>query len=310
MSPTLTVENVDDLDFWRKVFPEFSINEAERETPRFPVSGPDQLLECIRSEGYVRVPSVVPADSVESVRRCIQHLYEADIPLPFAFVYDELWEVFRATAGYIETLLGGDYLMLPVFWAWYVPPTDDASGWTPHRDSVKPAIDDDNTPQSLTVWLALSDATPLNGCIHVLPLRLDDRFKHWAFAGEGSSMVFQPQNIRALPAPAGALLAWNHNLLHWGGRASRLATGPRCSMAMEFQRADKPPRDIPAVDPTYMPTFQERLALIGRMILNYQQRYPLTPEMAAEAAALWNRYIDDVREEMAREAKEEAAGQT
>src|SRR5206468_1829864 len=213
MPPTLTVEHVDDLDFWRELFPEFSIDEAERETPRFPVSDPDQLLECIRSEGYVRVPSVVPADSVDWVRRCIHHLSEAGIPLPFA---------------------------------------------------------------------------PLNGCIHALPLRLDDRFKYWAFGGEGSSMVLQPQNIRALPAPAGALLAWNHNLLHWGGRASRLAAGPRCSAAMEFQRADMKPREIPAVDPTYMLTFQEQLALIGRMIVHYQDTYPLGPEMAEAAVALWN----------------------
>ena len=308
MPPTLTVENVDDLDFWRELFPEFSIDEAERETPRFPVSDPDQLLECIRSEGYVRVPSVVPEDSVESVRRCIQHLYEAGIPLPFAFVYDELWELFRGAAAYIETLLGGDYLSLPVFWAWYVPPTDDAAGWKPHRDSTKPAIDEDNTPQALTVWLALSDATPLNGCIHALPLRLDDRFKYWAFAGEGSSMVLQPQNIRALPASAGSLMAWNHNLLHWGGRASRFAEGPRCSAAMEFQRADMQPREIPAVDPTFMLTFQERLALIGRMIVHYQDTYPLAPEMAAAAVALWDRFIADVREEVAREGNGEDAG--
>ena len=225
-----------------------------------------------------------------------------NIPLAFAFVYDELWWLFRATAGYIETLLGGEYLMLPAFWAWYVPPTDEATGWPPHRDRGNPAIDDDNTPQSLTVWLAFSDATTLNGCIQVLPLRLDDRFKHGAFAGDGSSMVFQPQNIRALPAPAGALMAWNQNLLHWGGRASHLASGPRCSAAMEFQRADLPPVQIPAVDPTVVLTFQQRLGLIAKQILQYQHMYPLSPEMAATATSMWEGFMADVREQVAREA--------
>ena len=302
MSFTLTAEHIEDIGFWRDLFPEFGIDEAEKETPPFPVSDPDQLLDCIRSEGYVRVPSVVPEDSVDSVRRCIQHLYESGIPLAFAFVYDKLWEVFRATAGYIETLLGGEYLMLPAFWAWYVTATDDATGWLPHRDTGKVVIDDDNTPQSLTVWLALSDATPLNGCIHVLPQHLDDRFRYGAFTGDGSSMVFQPQNIRALPATAGSLMAWNQNLLHWGGRASRLAEGPRCSVAMEFQRYGMPPLQVPAIDPSYVPTFQERLALIGKQIVHYQHMYPLDPEMAATANALWEQFIAKVREEVARES--------
>ena len=90
MSFTLTPEHVDDIGFWRHLYPEFSI-EVEREAPRFPVSDAEGLLQRIRSEGYVQVPSVVPEHSVESVRRCIQHLYEAGIPLPSAFVYDELW---------------------------------------------------------------------------------------------------------------------------------------------------------------------------------------------------------------------------
>ena len=34
--------------------------------------------------------------------------------------------------------------------------------------------------------------------------------------------------VRA-PAGSGSLLAWNQAVLHWGGRASRLASGPRAS---------------------------------------------------------------------------------
>ena len=70
MSFILTPGHVDDIGFWRHLYPEFSI-EVEREAPRFPVSDAEGLLQRIRSEGYVQVPSVVPEHSVESVRRCI-----------------------------------------------------------------------------------------------------------------------------------------------------------------------------------------------------------------------------------------------
>jgi len=77
---------------------------------------------------------------------------------------------------------------------------------------------------------------------------------------------------------------------------------------MEVQRADMQPREVPAVDPAFMLTFQERLALIGRMIVHYQDTYPLGPEMAEAAVALWDRFIADVREEVAREGNGEDAG--
>ena len=307
MSVTLAAEHVDDVQFWRELFPEFNI-EADRQAPRFPVSDPGGLLELIRSEGYVHVPDVVAEEAVQAVRRCVERLDEAGIPLAFAFVYDELWELFRGAAAYIETLLGGDYLMLPAFWVWYVAPSNGAAGWRPHRDRGNVALDADNTPQSLTVWLAFSEATTLNGCIHVLPMSLDDRFPVGYFEGEGSNTVVQPQNVRALPASAGSLMAWNQNLLHWGGRASRMATGPRCSAAMEFQRADLPPVQVPAVDPSFTLTFQERLALIAKQILQYQHMYPLTPDMAATATSLWEAFVAECMEEANREGDETTSG--
>ena len=50
---------------------------------------------------------------------------------------------------------------MPGFWAWYLPPSEDAAGWSPHRDRLQKALDDDNSPHVLTIWLALSDATPI-----------------------------------------------------------------------------------------------------------------------------------------------------
>jgi ectoine hydroxylase-related dioxygenase (phytanoyl-CoA dioxygenase family) len=127
----------------------------------------------------------------------------------------------------MEVALGNGYRALPDFWVWHVVPSESAYGWSPHRDRVQPTLDRNNAPHSLTVWVPFTDATPLNGCIYMLPAHLDDRFKQRIWDGEGNNQVLQPQNIRALPAPAGSLLAWNQAVLHWGGRASRLAEGPR-----------------------------------------------------------------------------------
>jgi len=298
----LTAERVDDVEFWRQLYPEFNI-DADLAPDRFPVRDPDALLERIRVEGYVRVPGVVPDETVAATRRCIERLYEAGIPVAFAFLYDELWGLFQSVATYVETLLGGPYLMMPDFWAWYVVPSEEATGWEPHRDRNALAVDEDNTPRSLTVWLALSEATTLNGCIHVLPARHDDRFTYHMFRGEGADVVFRPQNIRALPAAPGTLMAWNQNLLHWGGRASSLAEGPRCSVGMPFQRADLPPVRVPAVDPSYLPTFRDRLGLIGKQILQTRDRYAWDPDMVAIARFLWQRFLEDIREELADEAE-------
>jgi hypothetical protein len=103
--------------------------------------------------------------------------------------------------------------------------------------------------------------------------------------------VLAPQNIRALPAPAGSLLAWNQAVLHWGGRASRLAEGPRSSAAFEFQRGDKAPFNRPLLDPKKAPPFHQRLGLVGKQVLQYKHMYPLAPDIAMIAEALRSRFM-------------------
>ncbi|HEY3498879.1 MAG TPA: phytanoyl-CoA dioxygenase family protein, partial [Polyangiaceae bacterium] len=192
---------------------------------------------------------------------------------------------------FIEAALGSGYRALPDFWVWHVPPRDDATGWGPHRDRVQPTLERDNSPHSLTVWLPFTDATPLNGCIYMLPAHLDERFKRRRWDGDDNNVVTEPQNIRALPATAGSMLAWNQAVLHWGGRASSLAKGPRASAAFEFQRADKPPFNKPLLDPMRVPPFHERLGLIGKQVLQYQHMYPLTADVQLIAELLKDKYM-------------------
>lgn len=283
---SFTVADAENMAFWQALRPDLHI-EASGTLDGFQLGNVGALLEQLKFEGYVNVPDVVPERLVARLRACIANLHERNIPLPFAFVYDEAWEVFQGLAAFIEATLGTGYWALPDFWVWHVVPSPSAAGWSPHRDrGVREAVDRNNEPNTLTIWVPFTDATPLNGCIYVLPAHLDDAFKQRAGGGEDDTQALAPQNIRALTATAGSMLAWNQGLLHWGGRASQLGKVPRSSAAFEFQRGDKAPFNSPLLDPKQTPSFQERLGLIGKQILQYTHMYPLTPDMAAIAEAL------------------------
>jgi hypothetical protein len=287
---TLSAARAASIDFWRKLCPALTI-QGGRPRPSFSLGDARVLYDRLRYEGYVNVPGVLPESEHTPLRDCIRTLHDQQIPLAFAFVYDELWQAFQGVSEFLQVALGKGYLALPDFWVWHVPPSEQSKGWAPHRDRVQPTLDRDNAPHSLTVWLPFSDATPLNGCIYVLPAHLDERFKRRVWDGADNNEVKDPQNVRALPATAGSLLAWNQAVLHWGGRASRLAETPRTSAAFEFQRGDKPPFNQPLLDPNEIPDFSKRLGLVGKQVLQYQHMYPLTPSVEAIATELRDRFM-------------------
>jgi hypothetical protein len=92
--------------------------------------------------------------------------------------------------------------------------------------------------------------------------------------------------IRALPASPGHTLIWTQSLLHWGARTSEMATTPRISMSVEFQRADEPPFSGLLLGPEYRMTLRRKLALIGLAIVKYKDFAPLDAELTA-AAERW-----------------------
>jgi hypothetical protein len=93
------------------------------------------------------------------------------------------------------------------------------------------------TPKSLTVWLPLTDATPLNGCVYVVPADRDPTYN----TPDEQHLRFELSDIRALPAAAGSLLAWTQGIIHWGARTAPRQVGPRISLSSEFQRRNVAP---------------------------------------------------------------------
>lgn len=281
MSSRFTAKEATNLEFWRELNPQLSV-EKTADAPRPAMPDPDLLFAQIRHEGYVNEPGVLPAEWIERLRTGVGRLHERGIPPVFAFIYDEAWLTFRSLAPFLGRVLGDDYRVLPAFWAWYVAPSESSAGWAPHCDRSNSELRADNSPDSLTVWLPLTEATPLNGCMYVYPFHLDNRPSGGAVL-EG----VQLQHIRALPATPGSLLAWHQRLLHWGGRASQLATTPRCSLALEFQRGDLAPFESPLIEPGAIPSFSARLGLIGKLMCKYESFQRIdSPELRALAVAL------------------------
>jgi ectoine hydroxylase-related dioxygenase (phytanoyl-CoA dioxygenase family) len=126
----------------------------------------------------------------------------------------------------------------------------------------------DGITDTFNLWIALTEATPLNGCMYIVPANFDP-----LYGTDVAQPKFPLQSIRALPVPAGSILGWNGRVWHWGGRSSTKATHPRISIAKEFQRGDVAPHEHPALDPFVRLSLSERLGLAGLHILKYRA-YP------------------------------------
>jgi ectoine hydroxylase-related dioxygenase (phytanoyl-CoA dioxygenase family) len=137
------------------------------------------------------------------------------------------------------------------------------------------ALYSDGTPKSLTVWIPLTNATPLNGCMYIIPANRDKTYN----TSDENEWKFDYPDVRALPGQAGNVFVWNQAVLHWGSRTSRFAEEPRISVAFEFQRADVPPFNQPLLNPKHLPSFEARLKLIAKQLLQYKHMYPLSPAM-------------------------------
>ncbi|GAB7126289.1 hypothetical protein JCM19000A_07960 [Silvimonas sp. JCM 19000] len=279
---------------WRALAPDLHVADASfwQDAARpLPLSAAalDDLNDLIVHEGYFHAEPMDWQLPVLEMASVIHALRQARIPPVFAYVYDEFWLLFARLQPLCARILGPAYAGMPNFWAWHIDPAAGDSGWQPHRDLGRRALYPDGRPKAITIWLPLTDATPLNGCMYVVPADRDPVYN----TADEMQMRYQLGDIRALPARAGSVLAWTQAVLHWGARSAPRHSLPRISLAMEFQRGDEPPFAEFCFDPRRMPDFAERIQLIARQLQRYQHFHRDDAGLAHIAAHLLDAPADN-----------------
>ena len=237
------------------------------------------IRAMVREEGYFHASSIAWGLDLALMANTVRALDRAGLSPVFAFLYDEFWLPFYRLSPIYRGLLG-DYMALPDFWVWNVDPQRGDAGWRPHRDKDRESLLPDGMPKSITTWIPLSRATPLNGCMYIVPAHLDPTYntpaeKEWRF---------EHAAIRALPGEAGDVFMWNQAVVHWGSRTSPRGGESRVSMAFEFQRADVAPMNQPLLPPLAFHDFASRLRLVAKQVLQYRHMYKVDPAIERLAA--------------------------
>jgi 2-oxoglutarate-dependent dioxygenase len=157
----------------------------------------------------------------------------------------------------VEDLLGGPVRLFRDH-AFYKPAgKGEASNLVLHQDNRYWHLE---PPQAATIWIALDDARPENGCVHyVLGSHRRGRIEH--VRSDPDSVLVEAVNEAedtpvAYPVPAGHALFHHAQVLH--GSPPNTGTGPRRAYCLVYMHADITQRGEPVTG------------------------YPLAAELAAE----------------------------
>ncbi len=280
---TAPARNLGDPGFWRGFAPGLHVEDPGMVQNLQAIAPAAAEMAAIRAmmveEGYFHASAIPWGMDLDLMANTVRALDRAGLPPVFALLYDEFWVPFYRLHPVYQGLLGG-YAMLPDFWVWNVDPARGDAGWRPHRDKGHTALFADGSPKSITTWMPLSRATPLNGCMYIVPANQDPTYN----TPQDREWKFDHAAIRALPAEAGDVFMWNQAVLHWGSRTSPRGGESRVSMAFEFQRADVAPMNEPLLAPLAFHDFAARLKLIAKQVLQYRHMYKVDP--AIERMAL------------------------
>lgn len=285
---SLSVDTLLEGRFWEQFAPHLHIQGTGYAQAPIPCLHGDVIQAIqglVRQEGYFQGNFTQWNARFAALTDVIARLNQVGLLPVFAFMYDEMWMLAHQLLPVIEGLLGPKYAMLPDFWAWHIDPTKAESGWRPHRDKGYKALAPDGSPTSVTLWIALTQATTLNGCMYIVPADRDPTYG----TPQDNDWKFQYPDARALPANPGDFFIWNQAVLHWGSHASpRAGNAPRMSCAFEFQRTDIPAWNQPLLQPRGILSFADRMRLIGKQVKQYQHMYPLPEHLSALANRMLN----------------------
>lgn len=293
-------------DFWRKVCPDLRILSDEdssrsRNKKRAAAQQSTQEAETQKrrerlvEDGYVLVDDAIEdQELVTMLAAAITTLHKKNLPATFILLYDETWRMAQAASGILASSTHQANEFNFDMLAWYIDPRLAMAGFSPHRDrqpdKSKSSFHDNGMAKYVTMWVALTDATPENSCLYVIPKQFDPGYTEGD--DDGDDKASDPltralpdkqayQNIRALPRNAGQSLLFTHRILHWGSRGNPNSHIMTPRIAMSFVSSD------PSFEKSYLasltmenglPPFKLRLLLVCAQLLIYYQRFDLPKE--------------------------------
>ena len=277
------------FDVWKKDYP-LLFNETN---PNLSLKN-NQKRNCaskrqaqFQLDGYFHEINGVKkfSSEIQQMADFLEYLVIENYSPAFLFATEAPWKLFESLSDLFQETLGSSFGWIPAFWAWYVDPKKKDSGWNTHRDRPRSSLFDDGSPKCLTCWIPLTESSPSNGCIYVVPKQYDNSY------GVNPDSVLSIQGypaIRALPGMPGDAFVWDQTLLHWGARSSEFCERPRLSMALELQRIDIPALQQIVLPSNATPCEADRMRLIGMQILQYEHMYPLNDLTKETAKKIMN----------------------
>ena len=200
-----------------------------------------------RRENLIRNGYALVDDTfdVQLVKEGIEALHKQKIPATFILLFDETWQLACKSKSVLEQASHKKNVFNYDLLAWYILP--GSPGFSPHRDRQPDDAPStfhsyDQQAKFITNWIALSDATPENSCLYVIPkpydpgyttgdidsVAEDNGFKDGdnAETGSGADPLHRAlctkesfQHIRCLPRKAGQSILFTHRIIHWGSQS-------------------------------------------------------------------------------------------
>lgn len=290
----------EDKEFWQKLCPnltitdDLSVGASSFGTKEEYQRRKERLVE----DGYVLADDTIEGEKeTQSLAAAITELHKThSLPATFVLLFDETWRLAARASSLLSNSTNPNNVFNFDMLAWYIDPREGAAGFSPHRDrqpdDVQGSFHSDKMAKYVTMWLALSNATPENSCLYVIPKPYDPGYTDGDDeSDDGPDPLARAlpdkcayQNIRALPRKAGQSLLFTHRILHWGSRGNPNSHDKTPRVAISFVCSD-PSFEKPYLnnfslgdDEPLLPPFKIRLLLVCAQLLIYYQRFDLPKE--------------------------------
>ena len=231
---------------WKEICPGLSLTSAvhknDVQNGKIEVTPNTQIKvkrrqEKLTHDGYALVDDSL---DVKLIREGIEALHHRKLPATFILMFDETWKLALESKRILEKSSHKKNIFNYDLLAWYIPP--GSAGFSPHRDrqpdDASTTFHSDNQPKFITQWIALSDATPANSCLYVIPKPYDPGYTTGDITEESTTTTTTTttsindnplyralstkesfQHIRCLPRKAGQSILFTHRIIHWGSQS-------------------------------------------------------------------------------------------